>query len=519
MGRDGLMSTKQLNKNKNGTESAGKKNKSGKKNTNYVGIICGTALGVIVLSGGLVYFGGKSYYNSRFLANTTVNGVDVSSMNYDKACREIESKEVPKELTVSTIDGKKVKIDTSEFDYKSNVKDEVKKLIENVNPNTWFSGFAGDTDYEFKEKVSYDSDKLKEALKNAGWGDTETKNAEIENGKDGYTVSKEVQGNKVTNMDKLCSYVDGQVKSGNFNVELNADTGCYTLPEVTADELAEKCENLNKIADLSITYDFDYTTETLKGEKLRSLLDIDSDGTYTANWDKCMKYVESLAKKYDTYNKKRKFHATLQGDIIVPPSSDAKYGWWIDQNKTCEALVNMLNEGKTVKKVDPIYYDNGGGYVFTGVESARSKDDDIGKTYVEIDLTAQHLWVYKKGKKVYECDIVSGQTTSMARTTLPGVYKVWSKATNYRMKDTNADGESWDTTCNYWNRVAIVGIGLHDTVTRSAFGGTIYQYLGSHGCINMPLEGAKYIYDKVAMGTPVVMYYSKEMNKQFGFTK
>ena len=216
-------------------------------------------------------------------------------------------------------------------------------------------------------------------------------------------------------------------------------------------------------------------------------------------------------------NTKRKFHATLQGDIVIPTSDDAKYGWWIDQKKTCNALVDMLNKGETVKKVDPIYYDNGAGYVFTGVESARTKDDDIGKTYVEIDLTAQHLWVYKKGKITYECDIVSGQTTSMARTTLPGVYKVWYKATNYRMKDSNADGESWDTTCNYWNRVAICGIGLHDTVTRYAFGGNIYQYSGSHGCINMPLDGAKYIYEKVALGTPVVMYYSQEQNERFGF--
>ena len=76
------------------------------------------------------------------------------------------------------------------------------------------------------------------------------------------------------------------------------------------------------------------------------------------------------------------------------------------------------------------------------------------------------------------------------------------------MKGSNSDGDEWETKCSYWNRVAIVGIGLHDSQWRgNAFGGSIYKYNGSHGCINMPLSGAKYIYEKVEKGTPVVMYY------------
>lgn len=32
----------------------------------------------------------------------------------------------------------------------------------------------------------------------------------------------------------------------------------------------------------------------------------------------------------------------------------------------------------------------------------------------------------------------------------------------------------------------------------------------------MPLDGAKYIYEEVALGTPVVMYYSEEQYREFG---
>jgi len=118
------------------------------------------------------------------------------------------------------------------------------------------------------------------------------------------------------------------------------------------------------------------------------------------------------------------------------------------------------------------------------------------------------LWYYEKGKKKLDTYIVSGQTTSEARTTLPGVYKLWSKETNKRMKDTNADGDEWDTKCNFWNNVSLCGIGLHDSTWRGGyFGGEIYKYNGSHGCINMSYDDAKYVYDNVPYGTPVVMYY------------
>lgn len=45
---------------------------------------------------------------------------------------------------------------------------------------------------------------------------------------------------------------------------------------------------------------------------------------------------------------------------------------------------------------------------------------------------------------------------------------------------------------------------LHD-LNRSAYGGDIYINNGSHGCINLPLDVAKKIYDKVTINTPVMI--------------
>ena len=49
--------------------------------------------------------------------------------------------------------------------------------------------------------------------------------------------------------------------------------------------------------------------------------------------------------------------------------------------------------------------------------------------------------------------------------------------------------------------------GIHDASWRSSFGGEIYKYNGSHGCINMPYYNVSKLYDMVQVGTPVHVKY------------
>ena len=52
------------------------------------------------------------------------------------------------------------------------------------------------------------------------------------------------------------------------------------------------------------------------------------------------------------------------------------------------------------------------------------------------------------------------------------------------------------------------GIGLHDASWRSSFGGKIYIYSGSHGCINLPGKKAAKIYEMINKETPIVCVYN-----------
>ncbi|MBR4555078.1 MAG: L,D-transpeptidase family protein [Ruminococcus sp.] len=488
--------------------TATKKKRKKKKQNVLPVVIIASVLVLLLVSILVIYFVGRSRYQGKFLPNTYINGTDVSG----KTLQEVETIFVHDDggqaFTVIKRDGSEVKIPFSSIGFVYDTKQQIDDLFEKQDANAWFTGYMGKAELSFNENSSYDKDLLKAALKSADWGSVKNQDAKIELGDEGYYITEPVQGDEMS-YDLLESYLLGQFANGNYKVNA-VDSGCYIKPKVQPEDLQKQCDDLNKIWNLKIVYDFDYTTETLTGEELQAMISLpDEKGVIKVDRDKCMKYVEKLAKKYDTFDTKRKFKSTLQGNIIVPRSDDAKYGWWIWQDETCDALVEMLKEGKSVDKVKPIYY-NEYGFEYSGVPEARTAKDDIGKTYCEVDLSAQHFWYYEKGKLKYDCPIVSGQTTSMARTTLPGVYKLWNKQTNYRMKDTNADGESWDTTCNYWNNISLCGIGMHDTVRRPAFGGNIYKYDGSHGCINMPLDAAKYVFDNVELGTPVVMYYQTD---------
>ena len=109
---------------------------------------------------------------------------------------------------------------------------------------------------------------------------------------------------------------------------------------------------------------------------------------------------------------------------------------------------------------------------------------DIGDTYVEIDLSKQHVWFYKDGSLVTEGDVVTGNLSKKTDTP-PGVYFL-----NYKEKNATLKGEDYSTPVDFWMPFN-GGIGLHDAKWRNKFGGDIYKTSGSHGCVNCPPELAK----------------------------
>ena len=82
-----------------------------------------------------------------------------------------------------------------------------------------------------------------------------------------------------------------------------------------------------------------------------------------------------------------------------------------------------------------------------------------------------------------------------------------TKTTKTYLKGRNNDGSKYSSFVNYW--MPFNGaVGLHDATWRSKFGGNIYKYNGSHGCINLPYSVAKKIYENINFNTLIIIYKS-----------
>lgn len=76
------------------------------KSKNQSVLICGTALAALIAAVGLSYVAGRVYYGNRFLADTYINGIDVSGKTYDDAVKALKADKIPEELKITTIDKK-----------------------------------------------------------------------------------------------------------------------------------------------------------------------------------------------------------------------------------------------------------------------------------------------------------------------------------------------------------------------------------------------------------------------------
>ena len=286
--------------------------------------------------------------------------------------------------------------------------------------------------------------------------------------------------------EKLTQAVTGAIENLQDHLSLE-EADVYKKPTVLKDDasLAEQLDKMNKYAKMSVTYQFGDSTETLNGDQIHAWLIANADGSVSVDSSKVSEYVSEMAKAHNTSNKAKTLKTSYGSTIQV---SGGTYGWKINQAAETEALAAIIASGESTTR-EPEY----------SQKAASHGANDYGDTYVEINLTGQHLFFYKEGKLVVESDFVSGNLAK-GWGTPAGSYPL-----AYKQKNAVLKGENYRTPVNYWMPFNN-GIGMHDAKWRSSFGGTIYKTGGSHGCINLPPSVAKTIFDNISAGTPVICY-------------
>lgn len=117
--------------------------------------------------------------------------------------------------------------------------------------------------------------------------------------------------------------------------------------------------------------------------------------------------------------------------------------------------------------------------------------------FVEVDISDQTVKLYKDNDVILTTLCVTGKDSTPTRI---GYFPI-----TYKTYDTYLRGPGYNSHVNYWMPFD-GGIGFHDAAWRSEFGGDIHFNGGSHGCVNMPNDAAKTIYENVEAGSKVLVH-------------
>ncbi len=493
----------------NPSEPSGKKKKKAKKKNGQktVAIVAGvtSVILVVAVAGFGVYLYHAQQYKTEFFPGTTINSIDCSNKTVEEIETIIKENVEKYALTVNFRNGQVLTIDGSDIDYTYKNGSDIQDLLAAQNIMDWYKQSKETREYTVDNATTFDETKVAAILDASEELDpihqTAPEDAYMEFADGKFTIVSEKEGNKL-DADILENAVIEAISNGETTLNVD-ETGAYAKPAVTSEdtELVTQVENLNKYVGASITYKLPQGDKVLDGETMVEWLDKDENGNYTKDDDtfakKIKEYVAELAEETDTIGSTASFKSTY-GTVVKVKTVDT--GWKIDQAAEVKALTANIEAGDTVER-EPEYKS----------KMSTTENGGFGDTYIEADLTSQHVYFYKNGKVVWESDCVSGKMTK-DRYTPSGVYLL-----DYKTKDRDLKGEklpngeySYVSHVNYWMPFH-GGYGFHDATWRSKFGGTIYNYGGSHGCINLPKSKAATLYDLIDKEVPIVIFYRTDV--------
>lgn len=460
-----------------------KKSKKGKK------ILSGVLIVSILAMAG-VYTVMANTYKTKFFPNTIINGVDASDKTVEEVRQEIERQLDGFESAISSRDNNAEIIKGSDVGLAYVYDSSLDKILEDQNNIAWITNMSNEKDIKIETSFTVDPVKFENTVSKLKAFDSEkfiapedAKLSDFVQG-EGYSIIPEVEGNTI-DVDKAKEYIKSQLLMLNEDINLDYENNdLYIRPAKRSNDttLNLALNNLNKYISARISYE---KLNVLNGDTIHKWLTVNDDGTVRISDDEVAAFVKTVSNAYNTSGKPKTLKTSYGPTVTI---SGGSYGWKVDAEKEKSAIKSLIEAGETTTR-EPEF----------SRKAASHGENDYGNSYVEVNLSAQHLILIKNGSKVLESDFVSGNV-SRNWSTPAGAFPLTYKTRNATLK-----GEGYSTPVSYWMPFN-GGIGFHDATWRSAFGGEIYKTSGSHGCINLPPAIAKELYENIDSGFPVLCY-------------
>ena len=454
-------------------------------------IIVASAVVAILVA---IYIVGIVRVSGKFLPNTSIGACDLSGLTQQEAEQALTKATEEYTLTVScgdfstTIDGASVSVDRDEARI-------AKEAYDKQSPFLWPIVALFHSEPDVDQAITYDNvrfdqqldDAIDEFHKNTLPADNAS--VALDDKTQLYSLSGTVEG-KALEKQTVLNEAHASVSSMRTSVDLNPGSAMRDAQVSDLPQYQKAVENANSVRQATIPI-------THNGAQIILCDPLLIRSWVTVSDDPAVK-VDSAAIKTWTENR-------------LSPLVYEEGEWgevFLDVDRFVSSFTERLKNGEP-----------GAFEVFTydelnreGTSRQRAYErspwkKELGR-YIDVDLNAQFARFFdSKGNVLWESAFVSGDQLA-GHQTVTGTYELYAHVPGQVLVglDYNNDGKpDYESYVNFWMPF-YGGYGLHDATWRDDFGGDLYMYNGSHGCINLPYDKAEELYNMTDVGTKVYVH-------------
>lgn len=433
------------------------------------------------------------YYQSSFSFGTYINGLYCTGKSVEEVNDELKNSYDAECLFVLDENSQVYKIPLASIGFSIDYTSQLENLMQLQHPFSWGVNLLHFRQNTIQPTVTFDFVKLKEALDNSGVAGSYAKEntVEIRKTEHGYTLYDGMVN--VLDMNLVYKLVSDALEQDVTEVSIQ---NCFSDLPYTDEmqDILALFEKIDSFQQCQIVYDMGDAYIALSPEIVCEWISLDENGDFLLTGEGELifreegvaEFIETLCETYDTYGSVRTFQTTEGRTVTIEGGT---YGNKLDKQKE----IAYLTEAFLLKKAEvhvPVYEK----------EAFCRGKNDVGNTYIEIDMTQQMLYYYRQGELMLDCSVVTGNVRR-GWSTPEGVNYVYNKQTDRVLR-----GPGYASPVDYWMPV-VKSVGIHDADWRTEFGADIYKTNGSHGCVNVPPNHMSLLYEMVEIGTPVVMFY------------
>ena len=454
----------------------------------------------VVGAGGYAY---AAHYDGRAVPGTTVAGTDVSGKSREEVVATIEERTKSTKVDISgDVTASATLADLGTTVDAQATADAVMARGDTLSEKLHALVSKGEipvvTTTDKTKVSSYATSLIPEDRAKA-------RNATVVLGEDGttFTTTSSSKGSSLDAEALTQAAQKAATSLDSSSISLTITSADPKVSDSDAQKVADKANNWVS-QDITVTMGEDsYTAEsTDKASWITVTNSSDAAPTIAVDSSKVSQWVKTQAEEASSDPVTGQRNVNASGQVVSTPT-EAKDGKSVNNaDAVATSITQSLGSSKAYS----------GSFEATTVK-AEWKDRTIadgaeklpyqaapGEKWVDLNLSNKTVTAYEGATVVHgPVSIVDGAAET---PTVTGTYKVYLQYESQTMRGENADGSPYVAENVPWVSYFYSGYAFHGAGWRSSFG-----YSGSHGCVNMPVSEAQWIYNWVDTNTVVQSHY------------